>query len=140
MLMLSRNIGKAVIIGGNIRVTVAQVHGCQVRLGIDAPRGVIIDREEIHQRRVAEGTAQDAPAFNIDDHVQMAADARRYRWLRDSALSTESGFTPAVFDRAAGIGTARTGDELDQRIDSAIRHFTEQQLDQVVQLVQEQQP
>lgn len=34
MLMLSRNIGKAVIIGGNIRVSVAQVNGCQVRLGL----------------------------------------------------------------------------------------------------------
>lgn len=60
MLMLSRNIGKAVIIGGNIRVTVAHVDGCQVRLGIEAPRGVIVDREEIHQRRMAD--AQPAPA------------------------------------------------------------------------------
>ena len=33
MLMLSRNTGKSVIIGGNIRVTVAQVNGRQVRLG-----------------------------------------------------------------------------------------------------------
>lgn len=60
MLMLSRNIGKAVIISGNIRVTVAHVDGCQVRLGIEAPRGVIVDREEIHQRRMAD--AQPAPA------------------------------------------------------------------------------
>ncbi|MCE0756530.1 carbon storage regulator [Pseudomonas asiatica] len=83
MLMLSRNIGKAVIIGGNIRVSVAQVNGCQVRLGIEAPRGVIVDREEIHARRVAEGTVEEAPAFSIDEHVKLAADARRYRWLRD---------------------------------------------------------
>lgn len=67
-------------------------------------------------------------AFNIDEHVRMAADARRYRWLRDEALSTGSGFTPAVFDRAVGVGagTARTGEELDQRIDSAIKHFAKQ--------------
>lgn len=134
MLMLSRNIGKSVIVGGNIRITVAQVNGCQVRLGIDAPQGVVVDREEIHQRRVAEGTAQDAPAFNIDEHVRMAADARRYRWLRDQALSTDSGHTPAVFDRAGGIGTVRVGEDLDQRIDAAIRHFTTQQV------VQERQP
>jgi carbon storage regulator len=134
MLMLSRNIGKAVIIGGNIRVTVAQVNGCQVRLGIDAPQGVVVDREEIHQRRVAEGTAQDAPAFNIDEHVKLVADARRYRWLRDQALTTDSGFTPAVYDRAGGIGTVRVGEDLDLRIDAAIRSFTQQQV------VQEQQP
>ncbi|QQE82912.1 carbon storage regulator [Pseudomonas putida] len=137
MLMLSRNIGKTVVIGGNIRVTVAQVNGCQVRLGIDAPRGVIIDREEIHQRRVAEGTVHEAPAFSIDDHVKLVADARRYRWLRDSALLTDSGFTPAVFDRAGGMGTVRAGEDLDQRIDAAIRHFTEQH---VVQDTQGQQP
>ncbi|WP_309475931.1 carbon storage regulator [Pseudomonas sp. B21-031] len=137
MLMLSRNIGKAVIIGGNIRVTVAQVNGCQVRLGIEAPRGVIVDREEIHARRVAEGTTEKEPVFSIDDHVRMAADARRYRWLRDEALSTGSGFTPAVYDRAGGIGTVRVGEDLDQRIDSAIRHLTKQQ---VTQDTQEQKP
>lgn len=73
-------------------------------------------------------------AFNIDEHVRMAADARRYRWLRDHALSTDSGHTPAVFDRAGGIGTVRVGEDLDQRIDAAIRHFTTQQV------VQERQP
>lgn len=66
--------------------------------------------------------------FDIDEHVRMAADARRYRWLRDEALSTGSGFTPAVFDRAVGVGagTARTGEELDQRIDSTIKNFAKQ--------------
>ncbi|MEC4024573.1 carbon storage regulator [Pseudomonas fulva] len=137
MLMLSRNIGKAVIIGGNIRVTVAQINGCQVRLGIDAPRGVIIDREEIHQRRIAEGTVQNASEFNVDDHVSLANDARRYRWLRDQAITTDSGFSPAVYDRAGGIGTVRVGEDLDQRIDCAIRNFT---CEQAQQEQQEQQP
>ncbi|MCX2689899.1 hypothetical protein OO256_05315 [Pseudomonas sp. DCB_CB] len=76
-------------------------------------------------------------AFGIDEHVKLVADARRYRWLRDEALSTGSGFTPAVYDRAGGIGTVRVGEDLDQRIDSAIRHLTKQQ---VTQDTQEQQP
>lgn len=75
-----------------------------------------------------------ATAFSIDEHVRLVVDARRYRWLRDQALTTDSGFTPAVYDKAGGIGTARVGEELDQRIDSAIRHFTQQQVEQ------EQQP
>ncbi|WP_342650882.1 hypothetical protein [Pseudomonas sp. REB1044] len=62
-------------------------------------------------------------AIGIDEHVRMAADARRYQWLRDQALTTGSGFTPAVYDRAGGIGTARVGEDLDQRIDCAIRNF-----------------
>lgn len=71
--------------------------------------------------------ALEREALNIDEHVRMAADARRYRWLRDQALSTHSGHTPAVFDRAGGIGTLRVGEDLDQRIDAAIRHLTTQQ-------------
>jgi len=78
--------------------------------------------------------ALEREALNIDEHVRMAADARRYRWLRDQALSTDSGHTPAVFDRAGGIGTVRVGEDLDQRIDTAIRHLTTQQV------VQERQP
>lgn len=72
--------------------------------------------------------------LDIDDRVRMTADARRYRWLRDHAMSTGSGFTPAVFDRAGGIGTARVGEDLDLRIDAAIRSFTQEQV------AQEQQP
>ncbi|KPM65532.1 carbon storage regulator CsrA [Pseudomonas putida] len=131
MLMLSRNIGKAVIIGGNIRVTVAQVNGCQVRLGIQAQRGVIIDREEIHQRRVAEGTVQDASEFNVDEHVRMAADARRYRWLRDRERIEDPDEDLLVVRGDNWL----SGEELDQEIDTALRVQAMQQ-----QVVQEQQP
>lgn len=118
MLMLSRNIGKAVIIGGNIRVTVAQVKGCQVRLGIDAPRGVIIDREEIHQRRIAEGAAQEAPAFSIDEHVKLVADARRYRFLRDRERIEDPDEDLLVVRGDNWL----SGEELDQEIDTVLRH------------------
>ena len=131
MLMLSRNIGKAVIIGGNIRVTVAQVNGCQVRLGIDAPRGVIIDREEIHQRRVAEGTVHEAPDFSIDDHVRMAADAKRYRFLRDRERIEDPDEDLLVVRGDNWL----SGEELDQEIDTALRVQAMQQ-----QVVPELQP
>lgn len=127
MLMLSRNIGKTVVIGGNIRVTVTQVNGCQVRLGIEAPRGVIIDREEIHQRRLAEGAAQEAPEFNIDDHVKLVADARRYRHLRDRVCIEDPGSDVLVFQGDTAIG----GGDLDRAIDTALRLEAMQQ--QVVQ-------
>lgn len=117
MLMLSRNIGKAVIIGGNIRVTVTQVNGCQVRLGIDAPRGVIIDREEIHQRRLAEGAGQEAPEFNIDDHVKLVADARRYRWLRQHSRIEDAVGTLIALSGKDSIAD----EEIDREIDNALR-------------------
>jgi carbon storage regulator len=51
MLILSRNIGEVVRIGDNIEVTVVAVNGHHVRLGIDAPREVVVDREEIANRK-----------------------------------------------------------------------------------------
>ena len=47
MLVLSRKQGDSIIIGGNIRVTVARIESNQVRIGIEAPRDVQVLREEI---------------------------------------------------------------------------------------------
>jgi len=53
MLVLSRKIGEAIVIDGGIVVRVAEIHGGRVRLAIEAPRSVRIDREEIHERVAA---------------------------------------------------------------------------------------
>lgn len=57
MLILSRKPGETIVIGGEITVTVLAVRGNQVRIGVTAPKGVIVDREEIHQRRTASAAA-----------------------------------------------------------------------------------
>ncbi len=48
MLVLSRNVGESVIIDGHIKVMVVTVYGDKVRLGIEAPKEMPVDREEIH--------------------------------------------------------------------------------------------
>jgi carbon storage regulator len=48
MLVLTRKVNEAIIIAGEIRVMVAEIQGAKVRLGVDAPRIVTVDREEIH--------------------------------------------------------------------------------------------
>ena len=50
MLVLSRNIGETVVINDDTRITFLGIHGQQIRLGFEAPREVIIHREEIQQR------------------------------------------------------------------------------------------
>lgn len=117
MLILTRNVGKAIIIGGSIRVTIAGLQGNQVRLGIVAPQGVIIDREEIHQRRVAEGNFQEAPAFSIDEHIKLVADARRYRLLRDRVCIEDPTNVVLVTQGNTVIG----GGDLDRALDEELR-------------------
>jgi len=47
MLQLSRKVGETIVIGDDIRVTVMQVAGGSVRVGIEAPRSVPVYREEL---------------------------------------------------------------------------------------------
>lgn len=54
MLILTRKIGETIRIAGNIRVTVMEVDGRNVKLGIDAPKEVAIYREEVFARILEE--------------------------------------------------------------------------------------
>ena len=57
MLILTRRVGEKLVIGDNVTVTVLGVKGHQVRIGIDAPRDVMVNREEIYQRILKEKEA-----------------------------------------------------------------------------------
>lgn len=50
MLILTRKSGERITIGDQIRVTVLEIRGKQVRLGIEAPPDTMVHREEIFQR------------------------------------------------------------------------------------------
>ena len=52
MLVLTRTTGQQIVIDGSIRVTVLEVKGDRIRIGIDAPPDVRIDRAEVHARRM----------------------------------------------------------------------------------------
>ena len=51
MLVLTRRLGESIVINGNIRICVQDVKGDRIRLGIEAPLQVLVDREEVHERR-----------------------------------------------------------------------------------------
>lgn len=47
MLVLSRRIGESVVVGDDVTITVLEVRGDVVRIGIDAPRSVKVHRAEL---------------------------------------------------------------------------------------------
>ena len=55
MLILTRRVGETVMIGDEVAVTVLRVKGNQVRLGVNAPKSISVQREEIFQRIKREG-------------------------------------------------------------------------------------
>lgn len=50
MLALSRKANESIIIGNDIEVTILEVKGEQVKIGIKAPKSVPVYREEVYQQ------------------------------------------------------------------------------------------
>ena len=66
MLTLTRKVGQRIRIGDHIEIVVREVRGRQVRLGVIAPQGLPIYREELYQQ-IAEENARAATNALPDD-------------------------------------------------------------------------
>jgi carbon storage regulator len=49
MLVLSRRLNQSIMIGNDIEITVIDIKGDQIRLGIKAPRSVSVHRSEVYR-------------------------------------------------------------------------------------------
>lgn len=69
MLVLSRQRDESIIIGDNIVITVVDIRGDKVRLGINAPTEIPVHRQEVYdaiqrENQRAEGTGPDDALTN----------------------------------------------------------------------------
>lgn len=51
MLVLTRHVGETILIGEGVAVKLVSIKGDQVRIGIDAPKEVAIQREEVYEHK-----------------------------------------------------------------------------------------
>ena len=54
MLILSRKINEKVVIGDDITISIIEIRGDQVRIGIDAPKKIKVFRQEVFDAIMAE--------------------------------------------------------------------------------------
>ncbi|GAB4335718.1 MAG: carbon storage regulator CsrA [Calditrichia bacterium] len=71
MLVLTRRLGESINIGDNIKITIVDIDGKQVKVGIDAPREISIFREEVYERIKQENIR--AASASSSDELKKAA-------------------------------------------------------------------
>jgi carbon storage regulator len=59
MLILTRRPQETIRVGEDITITILGVEGNKVRVGIAAPRNVVVDREEVYERKQRELTVEE---------------------------------------------------------------------------------
>lgn len=84
MLVLTRRAGESIVIGNGIKLTVVTVGPGRVKIGIEAPPHVRIDREEIHAR-----IQQEQAADVLDAVTATAAGTGEQNTMHVSGSSTE---------------------------------------------------
>lgn len=62
MLVLSRHVGEKIVIRDDIVVTVVDIRGGKVRLGVDAPKEVPVHRQEVYDRLQRDAAGQTTKA------------------------------------------------------------------------------
>lgn len=77
MLVLSRKVNERIHVGDSIVVTVVRLEGGKVRLGIEAPRDVLVSREELTRRGhprtgVTDRSGREAAVRSLPAHARSA--------------------------------------------------------------------
>jgi carbon storage regulator len=71
VLVLTRKVGERILVGDDIVITVLDSRGDGVRIGIDAPRGVKIQREEVVRAVIEANASASATAADEDAEARL---------------------------------------------------------------------
>jgi carbon storage regulator len=80
MLVLTRRANQSIVIGHDVKITVLEVRGDQVRIGITAPRDVAVHREEVYaeiQRENRDAALRTEVAVDLPLPAAPVASAKR---------------------------------------------------------------
>jgi carbon storage regulator len=71
MLVLTRKINESIMVGDDVKITIVDVKGDQVKLGITAPRQVAVHREEVYREIQKENQLASSSKPNLDSLEKM---------------------------------------------------------------------
>jgi len=71
MLVLTRKAGEGIIIGDDVKITIIEVKGGGIRIGIDAPRDMKVHRQEVYDKIKQEN--QEATQWDMADLGALSA-------------------------------------------------------------------
>jgi len=77
MLVLSRRVGESVVVGDDVTITVLEVRGDVVRVGIAAPRSVAVHRAELLAELATENQSSASPSEDAVASLTRALRERR---------------------------------------------------------------
>lgn len=69
MLLLTRRTGESLIIGNDTTITVLGIKGNQIRLGIEAPKNITVNRSEVWDRIQNNISPKNNEIFNETDAI-----------------------------------------------------------------------
>lgn len=74
MLVLTRKVTEQIVIGGNITITINDISGGRVKVGVDAPQEIRVWRGELtpHDMSVADSSPDSSPELNFGSAPQIA--------------------------------------------------------------------
>ena len=103
MLVLSRQKDQTIMIGDLIEITVVEVRGDKVRLGISAPVSISVHRKEVYEAIQREN--QEAARATVDDVSSLEQSIRR-QGLDSASARKISATEQRIADSAASIAAA----------------------------------